>query len=168
MYACLVLLDDEDDDALTDDAHAGIWREAKNIIPVLWFSLFSAADMRARREPDPDSQVTIEFPILSAPTALARDRAAVFARRMPDAGWHYARWLEALAAIERPIIQLQALELWSLSPETFGDELLACTRAWDEDRDEDWDVLLGLHDMWPSGAEAAGEELLPWLIGYPF
>jgi hypothetical protein len=35
-----------------------------------------------------------------------------------------------------------------------------------DDEDDDWDVLLALHDMWPSGAEAGGEKLLPWLIRY--
>jgi hypothetical protein len=85
---------------------------------------------------------------------------------VPGAGWHYAQWLDVLAAIDRPFIQLRSLELWSLAQDSYGDELLACARAWDEDRDEDWDVLLALRDQWPSGPTYGGD-LLPWLIGYP-
>jgi hypothetical protein len=150
--------------------------ESNYIVPALWYSAFALNDLRTVSIAWSTEGNSATIPILSTPLESARrrveDRRSLFIRRFSlDLLSVYNIWSNLLATIKHRYLLLEAIELYGLDPDSFADTLIAGTRAWDQDIDEDWDMLLayvGLRADPVSGQACDRSEATTIaLLGYP-
>ncbi len=123
---------------------------ASYFYPILWCSIFSLRDLMTTVRPlDPENEDdTITYLSLHAPLYVARERAIQRKTQLLD--WFprtiepfYQQWLDLLAGIDAPFIQLDTGEIWSMSNDERSErELRTYIRAFEEDQQNDWLALL--------------------------
>lgn len=131
-----------------DDIIAG----SSYVLPILWCSVFIAADIRQRTIRPRGQSNPVAYPVLLMSTAHARERVAanrpIFTDLFPTRTWpFYDEWAQLLATLESPYIMLDTLEVWGMAdePEEFEafDQLLdSCVRAFQGGAAEDWVALV--------------------------
>jgi hypothetical protein len=120
--------------------------------PVLWWSLFSQADIEPRTEEWEDDEgdpVPVSFPCPMTSLTIARKRAKarqrLFFSYFPRTiELIYQQWLTLLEGIDAPFLQINTGEVWGMSePERSNAEIMTYVRSFDEGRVDDWMKLLG-------------------------
>jgi len=126
--------------------------------PILWWSLFSQADIVLRTEnweDDEGNPVPVSFPCPITSLTIARKRAkarqrlffSYFPRTVEPI---YQQWLTLLDGIDAPYLQIHTGDVWGMSePERSNAEITSYVRAFDGGDVEDWIALLGqVHIEW--------------------
>jgi len=161
-------------DILVDDPRVQFLRYSRYCIAILWFSLFTSTDMRIRILDDLEG-VTHHLPVLFTETEKARARVAArrgsFLRHFPDeCSAYYDAWQTLIDGVGEQYLELEGLEIFGLSPETYQEVLLLNLRAYEEDDLDGWRNLIeqaGLDfDEEQAMAITGGLDIEEELIGY--
>ncbi len=141
-----------DDPNVRYDGAGPIVAVSAYVLPVFWCGAFATDDMRARRRSGAGASAdtgAASYPVLLTSLAEAKKRAVwrrplVF-EYLPASLEHvYDEWLALLDSIDAPYILVDTLDLAGLlDPMEFGQRLSSCVRAFEQDRLDDWDELLG-------------------------
>ncbi len=141
-----------DDPNVRYDGDGPIVAVSNYVLPVFWCAAFATDDMRARRRSGADVGAdtgVASYPVLLTSLAEAKKRAVwrrplVFEYLPASLERVYDEWLALLDGIDAPYILVDTLELAGLlDPIEFGQLLSSCVRAFEQDRLDDWDELLG-------------------------
>ncbi len=121
-------------------------------LPVFWCGAFSTDDLRACRRSGTNAGAntgTTSYPVLLTSLAEAKKRAiwrrpVVFEYLPASLQPVYDEWLALLDGVDAPYILVDTLGLAGLlDPVELGQLLASCVRAFEQDRLDDWDELLG-------------------------
>jgi len=140
-----------DDPNVRYDGAGPIVAVSTYVLPVFWCGAFSTDDMRARRRSGAGAGAdrdAASYPVLLTSLAEAKKRAVwrgplVFAYLPASLEHVYDEWLALLDSIDAPYILVDTLELAGLDPVELSQRLSSCVRAFEQDRLDDWDELLG-------------------------
>jgi hypothetical protein len=154
VFLMLNLSGDPNEEYASEAVAAG----ASYCYPVLWWSLFSCADIVLRTEDwedDEGNSVPVSFPCPITTLTAARKRAVVrqrlFFSYFPQTVEPiYQQWLTLLEGIDAPYLQINTGEVWGMSePERSNAEITTYVRAFENGHVTDWIALLKqMHIEW--------------------